>query len=85
MPTASKRPRPGDSVQLIKIPSKLLDGLPEEDQQAIRESARYCMQLNEYDEYGRAELEFRDRAGTIQFIWVKPSFIKTSAAKGKRS
>jgi len=33
------------------------------------------VQLNEYDEDGRAQLQFKDRKGTIHFVYVRPEFI----------
>ena len=74
-----KKPKPGDTVVLIQIPLGLLDGLPIEDQEAIAEAVGKPIRLNEYDENGRAELEFRDRNGVIHFIYVKPDLIATYA------
>ena len=54
----------------------LLDGLPEEDQHAITAVLGESLILNEYDDIGRAELEFTDSEGHIHFIYVDPSFIQ---------
>ena len=37
------------------------------------------MRLNDYDEDGRAELEFTDHNGMTHSIFVKQNFIATSA------
>lgn len=34
--------------------------------------------MNEYDEDGRAELEFKDSSGNFHFIYVKPEFIRAT-------
>jgi len=68
--------RPGDSVVLAEIPPGLLDDLPIEDQEAIREIVGKPILFKEYDDAGRAELEFRDRSGDLHFIYVSPQFIK---------
>jgi hypothetical protein len=31
--------------------------------------------LSEYDDAGRAELQFTDRAGVIHFLYVRPEYI----------
>jgi hypothetical protein len=73
------KPKPGDTVVLTEVPQGLLDDLPSEDQQAIREIVGKPILLVEYDEDGRAELEFQDRDGNFHFIYVSPGFIKTTA------
>jgi hypothetical protein len=75
--TTSKKgnPKPGDMVVLSEIPPGLLNDLPVEDQTAIAEAVGKPILLNEYNENGRAELEFRDRDGIIHFIYVKQDFI----------
>jgi len=60
------------------MPPGLLDGLPPEDQRAISEVFGKPVLLNEYDDHGRAELEFTDREGVIHFIYVDPSFIRAA-------
>ncbi len=68
--------RTGDSVVLVEIPSGLLDDLPTEDQEAIREVVGKPILFKEYDDAGRAELAFRDRNGDLHYIYVSPQFIK---------
>jgi hypothetical protein len=70
------KPKPGDQVVLAEIPSGLLDGLPSEDQDAIREIVGKPIRLEEYDDAGRAELAFRDRNGHLHYIYVSPQFIR---------
>jgi hypothetical protein len=71
------RPNPGDTVTLVSVPPGVLDGLPVEDQQAIKDAVGKPALLNEYDDDGRAEVEFKDRNGLIHFIYVCPDFIRT--------
>ena len=76
MQSKRRRPMPGDTVVLGELPRGLLDGLPEEDQQAISEITGKPVRLNEYDNDGRAELEFIDQEGTIHFIYVSEQAIR---------
>lgn len=76
MTSEQEKPQPGDTVVLIEIPPSMLGDLPLEDQQAILEAVGKPLRLNEYDDDGRAELEFTDSSGVIHFIWVKPDCIK---------
>ena len=76
MQSERRKPMPGDTVMLEEVPQGLLDGLPIEDQQAISEIIGKPVRLNEYDNEGRAELEFTNRAGTIHFIYVSEEVIR---------
>jgi len=76
-------PKPGETVILKSVPPGLLDGLPEEDQRAIRTIVGKPVLLLGYDEDGRAELHFDDPvdgvAGTwshTHSIWVSPEFVE---------
>jgi len=69
------RPEPGTTVVLVRVPPGLLDGLPQRDQRAISAIVGQPVLLVDYDDVGRAELEFTDRKGRIHFIYVKPEFI----------
>jgi hypothetical protein len=73
---APERPRPGDEVILIQIPPGLLDDLPAEGQEAISNVVGKPVVLNEYDENGRAELEFKDVDGNFHLVYVSPNFIR---------
>ncbi len=75
MMMTTKRPKPGEPVILREMPPGLLDGLPAEDQEAIRNALGTPVVLNEYDDLGRAELQFPARDGVIHFIWVDPKFL----------
>jgi hypothetical protein len=79
MNSREKRPRPGDKVVLTELPPGLLDDLPIEDQVAISDVIGKPIRLNEYDEDGRAELEFKDRNGEIHFIYVDPDFLRSES------
>jgi hypothetical protein len=78
MSSDDKKPRPGDMVVLIEVPPGLLDDLPMEDQQGISEIVGKPVRLNEYDEDGRAELEFKDGDGHFHFIYVHPDFVRAA-------
>ena len=56
----------------------MLDDLPEEDQLAIKEIVGKPVLLNEYDDAGRAELEFKDRDGHPHYLFVAPELIKAT-------
>lgn len=68
--------KPGMNVLLVEAPPGLLDNLPIEDQQAIREALGKPMLLNGYDDNGRAELEFKDEGGVMHFIYIDPALIR---------
>ena len=76
MTGAHSKPIPGSMVLLAEAPHGLLDGLPMEDQQAIAEIVGKPVRLNEYDDAGRAELEFTDSQGTVHFVYVSPDVIR---------
>jgi len=76
MYTSGMKPKPGELVVLIELPQGFTDDLPLEDQEAINEIVGKPIILNEYDDAGRAELEFKDRDGNFHFIFVDPRFIR---------
>jgi hypothetical protein len=81
MATPRRRPKTlpaGRNVILKALPPGLLDDLPVEDQRAISAIVGKPVKLNEYDEDGRAELEFTDSEDVIHFIYVDPTFIETA-------
>ncbi len=71
------RPPTGSMVVLRELPPGLIDGLPREDQIAISEVVGKKVLLVEYDENGRAELEFTDPHGVIHSIYVDPRYLGT--------
>ena len=71
------RPPTGSMVVLRELPPGLIDGLPREDQIAISEVVGKKVLLVEYDEDGRAELEFTDPHGVIHSIYVDPRYLGT--------
>ena len=60
---------------LKECPPGLLDGLPTADQQAISAMIGKPVRLNEYNDDGRAEVEFSDADGVIHFLFVSPDII----------
>lgn len=61
----------GDYVVLLEAPEELLRDLPSEDKVAIQAQVGRSLEVQGFDEYGHAELEFTDMNGTMHFIWVK--------------
>jgi hypothetical protein len=74
----NSRPNPGATVLPSELPDGLLEGLPIQDQYAISEIISEPVRLNEYDDAGRAELEFTDREGILHIIYVRPDLITRS-------
>jgi hypothetical protein len=72
------KPKPGELVILTEIPRGTLDDLPPEDQQAITDVVGKSILLKDYDDAGRAELEFTDRDGETHYIFVAPKFIRAA-------
>jgi hypothetical protein len=66
----------GSKVVFLEAPITLLKGLPLEDQQAISRQVEKILQVQGFNEYGHAELEFVDDDGTMHFIWVEPVVLK---------
>ena len=56
---------------LTRLPVGLVDGLPGEDRQAIRAIVGKPVLLSEYDDLGRAELEFVDEGGVVHYVYVE--------------
>jgi hypothetical protein len=83
MSVPDTKPGPGERVVLTSIPPGLLQGVPEEDQNAIVAIVGKPVLLVGYDKDGRAELHFDDpfdgRDGDYSHthsIWVAPEFIE---------
>ena len=77
------KPSPGEMVSLTRIPPELLEGLPQEDQNAIVAMVGKPVLLVGYDADGRAELHFddpfdlrTDDYSHSHSIWVAPEFIE---------
>ena len=66
---------PGTLVILTSAPSSLLQGLPKEDQDAIRLMIGRPVTLAGFS-YGQAELEFTDAQGDDHSIWVEKNLIR---------
>lgn len=73
---SDKTPNAGEMAILTRLPPGFLNDLPIEDQRAISEVIGKPILLNEYDEDGRAELEFTDQHGVIHFIYVRSEFLR---------
>jgi hypothetical protein len=70
------KPKPGDTVILTGLPSGFLNDLPSEDQRAVSQVLGKPVVLKDYDEDGRAELEFADCDGVTHFIFVSTDAIR---------
>jgi hypothetical protein len=66
----------GSKVIFLEAPNTLLNGLSLEDQQAISRQVGKILQVQGFDEYGHAELEFVDNDGSEHFIWIEPVVLK---------
>lgn len=58
--------------RIVDIPEEIPEGLPEEDQIAIRAQVGKIMVIQDFNNDGAAELEFVDDAGHIHTIWIDP-------------
>jgi hypothetical protein len=83
MSVQDDKPHPGEAVVLSRVPPGLLDGLPQEDQDAIVAFVGKPISLAGYDDDGRAELYFddlfdgrTDDHSHTHSIWVAPEFIE---------
>ena len=74
--SSQEKPKPGDFVILSEVPEGFLNDLPQEDRQAISDVVGKAVRLNEYDDNGRAEIEFTDSSGTVHFLYVSPDVIR---------
>ena len=77
------QPKPGETVVLTTLPPGLIDGLPQEDQNAITAIVGKPVLLVGYHEDGRAELDFEDPfdvrtdgSSHTHTIWVPPASIR---------
>jgi hypothetical protein len=61
---------------MAELPPGLLQGLPREDQNAVRGILGKPVLLEEFDEDGRAVLAFTDSKGIFHSIFVSPSYIR---------
>ena len=59
-------------VKLLGLPPGFVDDLPQEDQWALLAAVGKDVSFNGNDEYGRAELEFKDNRGIWHSIYLDP-------------
>jgi hypothetical protein len=74
--TKKKEPTPGQRVILTALPPGFIDDLPSEDQAAISAMVGKPVMLSEYDEDGRAVVEFKDKRGMWHGLYLDPKFIE---------
>jgi hypothetical protein len=74
--TPEKSFKSGDAVILLGLPEGFTDDMDIEDRQALSEAVGSRVVFNEYDDNGRAELQFTSRDGVLHFIYVEPWFMK---------
>ena len=70
----------GDIVQVRGIPATLLEGLPDEDRDAIQACVGKQFPIAAFDEFGNAEIEFVDGGGDFQTIWIDGTHLRKIAA-----
>jgi hypothetical protein len=68
-------PKLGDLVKLKLVPPGVLEDLPMADRKAILKASASPMRLIEYDEVGRAGLQFTDGNGIVHIIYVNPDLL----------
>jgi hypothetical protein len=76
MSPQSRRLQPGTRVVLKGLPPRFSSNLPLSDRRAIAEVVGRVITFVDYDDAGRAEVQFTDKRGVIHFIYVKPEFIR---------
>ena len=81
--SSGRLPKKGTKVVLQKLPPGLIDGLPEEDQRAIRAIVGTPIKFSGFDELGRLELQFVEKDGTGHSIYVSRQFVKATKS-GRR-
>ena len=59
-------------VKLLELPPGFADNLPQDDQPALLAAVGKKAKFNGYDEWGRAELEFKDKKGVWHFVYLDP-------------
>ncbi len=79
--TSNEKPVQGEEVLLLGVPRGLLSDLPAADQAAIAAAVGRPVRVTNYEADGRVEVEFTDEGGTIHFLYVEPSQIKTITPK----
>lgn len=57
----------------LPVPTSLLRDLPMSDRKAIQHAEGMTVEGN--DEFGNIELGFRDRSGSMHWIWVNSEFV----------
>jgi hypothetical protein len=67
--------QPGDLVILLSVPSNVINGLPKDDQMAIRSVIGKTVKFSGIS-FDQAEIEFRDGYGDTHTIWVDPDRIR---------
>ncbi len=71
------KPKPGQKVVLTALPPGFMNNLPVDDQRAISEVVGKPITLVQYDEDGKAEVEFYDYGKDVgHSLFVDPKFIK---------
>jgi hypothetical protein len=81
--TPEKTFKPGDAVILLELPQGFTDDMDIEDREACSSAIGNQVLFNEYDEIGRAELQFTSREGVLHKIWIEPKFIRAVAPENK--
>ncbi len=75
----------GDSVMYLGAPSGYWTGLSRTVQKAIAKRIGKRHTVEGFDAYGHAELEFRDDARQIHFIWVTGNSLEKVPNRPRRT
>jgi hypothetical protein len=73
--------RTGMHVRWVgNVPTSLLRNLPLPDQRAIQQAKEMTVEGD--DDFGNVELRFKDRSGSMHWIWVKPDVVIAESSLG---
>lgn len=73
----------GDWVRLIEIPPGI-EKMPEETQIVFANALGKTFRIEEFNEYGCAELDLTKKVAKYNTIWVEPQFLLLSRKKAER-
>ncbi len=73
----------GDQVMFLCAPEELLKGLLTEDQVAIKAQVGKSLNVEGFDAYGKAELEFQSDDEHIHTIWVNSIHLEKQMSQSK--
>lgn len=72
----------GDWVRLVEIPPGI-ERMPEETQIVFERALGKTFKIEDFDEYGHAELDLTKKVAKYNTIWVEPHFLLLFRRKRK--